>query len=165
MFEDLEKYLSNNRRSPQHRPSEDDDDDGTKTRIDRAIKDALKKEFGEDIEISDMGGHGLAVKMPGSAFLGKLTGQGTDKKQLKIMVDGFAKSLYLLGEALKVKPICMDAKRKLLKEGDMLNCPGGEQKKVLKVGYGFCNLSRTDDHDRDDGVWFQEQINNLNFTL
>ena len=97
MFEDIEKYLNNNRKSPQQGPR--DEDDETHNRIERAIKDAIKKEFGDDIEISDMGGHGLAVKMPGSAFLGKLAGQGSgDKRQLKMMVDGFAKSFYLLGK-------------------------------------------------------------------
>jgi hypothetical protein len=84
-------------------------------------------------------------------------------KDARLKHEGVLESLIYVAQAAKIPPSCKDANGAELQAGDILKVPGGETKTVLKVGWKFVVLSRTEDQTASDGAWFENQINELNF--
>lgn len=157
MFENIDDSMRTGRRPE---PEDEHGDEpinrrprnfSSKGDMEKQIKNFLEQKFG-----------GKAISVPGGiAMLG-----GDDREVHKPIYDklnGIMKSMTYMAEQMGVKPSCKEATGKELKEGDVLKCPGGEKKTVLKVGYKFVVLSDTDDQKKVDGEWFEDEMNNLNF--
>jgi len=150
MFEDIENILKNGAKKPEgddknpsnrprstNRPSEED------------IARILQEKFGR----------------PTRAVPGGVIMDASDDvhKPIYDKLESMIKSMAYIAEKAGIPPICLDANKTELQVGDVLKCPGGEFKTVLKVGWGFVVLSHTDDQTKEDGAWFEDEINLLNF--
>lgn len=175
MFDELEEWFDKNRKSrkpirkdnepeeglfdsftkkPAH--SHDEDEDQMKE-----IVDILKQKFGGKVEV--LGGGTIAIEKTGSSDAHK--GIFLALTDLKIKVDRSIKVMTMLLKAQGIPPACSDAKGKPIKDGDIVEFPDGMNKKVLEVGYGYAFLSHTDDHTKDDGVWFEEEFKDTELRL
>lgn len=94
---------------------------------------------------------------------GIIMGGSGGGKDARLKHEGLMESLIYLAQAMKIPPSCKDSNGTELMPGDVLKVPGGETKAVLKVGWKFAILSRTEDHKANDGAWFENQMNELNF--
>lgn len=154
MFEDIEDFLKHNR------PGGLDDHGNNNDRprkIDRnpspeELADLLAREFGGTAEVI-AGGRGVSLTRPHA-------GKFADEK-----IKGLVETIMYFGKQLNVIPSCQDAVGKEIKVGNVLKVPGGASKMVLEVGFKFCILSRTDDHAKNDGAWFETEIKKGNFIL
>lgn len=154
MFEDIENTLKNGRL-----PKKDDDDEGTKDnnrprRRNRPTEDEIAK------VLQDKFGR-KAIGVPGGIIMD--SSEEDVHKPIYDKIENLMKSMAYIAEKAGVPPTCLDANKVELAEGDVLKCPGDEIKTVLKVGWKFAILSRTDDQTKVDGPWFEDEINNLNF--
>lgn len=162
MFEDVDDILKGKRRK---QPSNDEEAKRPNFNSNRGfdsnnlgnvptpeeIQEALTQRFGGEVEVIPVGGGNL-IGMP----------VGSMKKD-KLRSEGLMETLVYIAQELKLPPSCKDIAGNELKVGDTLKVPGGQTKTVLKLGWKFVNLSKTDDQTKDDGVWFENEINNGNF--
>lgn len=163
MFEDVDDILKGKRKQ---QPSNDDEAKRANFNSNRGfdnngginqppsadeIRDVLQKRFGGDVIVEGIG-IGNMIGIP----LG-------DPKKGKLRSDGLIQTLVYIAEKMKLPPSCLDVAGKELAVGDVLKVPGGATKTVLKVGWKFVKLSKTEDQTKDDGVWFENEINDGNF--
>ncbi len=147
MFEDIEKFLSENRTNKPTNKNSDLDVD--------KIAEVLAKKFGDGVGVT-------VERVSESDLLGRLAGGGLNKSVVKRKIQGIADSLHYIGTELGLKPVCLDSNGLKLKKGDRLKVPSGKFKTVLGVGFGFVSLSHTDDLE-NDGIWFENEIKELKF--
>jgi hypothetical protein len=156
MFEDIEDTLRNGKRRPSG--SENDGEaNNNRNRRDNSGRRPSEEDIARVIR-ENFGGNVHAV--PGGIVMER---GGDAHKEIFDKLEGMVKSLSYMAEQLGVKPNCLDATNTELSAGDVLKCPGGELKTVLKVGWKFAILSHTDDQTKVDGPWFEDEINLLNF--
>ncbi len=145
MFDSLEGFLAKHRNGL---PSQDEMKD---------IADKIAEAVGGEV-----------VKFKGGTMVRSVAKQGAGAGNSRTMAkfDGLGKALLDIGLATgKIKPYCKDAAGKDIREGALLKVPGNEFKKVLRLGFGFCELSNTVNMDVSDGYWFENEINAGNFLL
>lgn len=144
MFEDIENILKNG----EDKEKKNKRGSSNPRRIEDDIKKYLQDKYGIK-----------AIQVPGGLMV-----DGSDAhKEFFDKIDGIMKTVSYIAEQLNIPPICLEATGKELTQGDQLKCPGGELKTVLKVGWKFVLLSNTDDQTKIDGVWFEGEIDKLNF--
>lgn len=180
MFDGLEEWMQQNRkpRKGSKKKAVDADpeeglfdsfekiDLGKLSKGDQAkeIADLLQKKFGGKVEVLDEGNiiaqHIISSHRSGNPTHSELLeGLEKMKTRMDMMMAMFAVELKKVG----AKPHCEDMDGNLLEDGDWLDVPGNEQKKVLAVGFGYALLSHTEDEKRSDGVWFEKEIKKASF--
>jgi hypothetical protein len=115
-----------------------------------------------NVEILPSGG-GIAIKMEDVTYRSPGGGTSTGTGVSKTKFDGLVKGISYIGKMLSIAPSCKDVAGNQLATGDMLKLPKGKEKKVLEVGYGYAELSRTDDITKSDGIWFENELHEMNF--
>ena len=151
MFEDVEKFLSENRKPVKGNEGELVGQEDLPNHIIEQVQEISETYKTDDIKVRRVKG-GYMLEVAGA----------TPKEDT--LAENIANSLMVLGKQLGATPVCADANGLSLKEGDVLLCHDGTPKKVLSVGYGFCELTRSDNNKRD-GYWFQNEIIKRGFAL
>lgn len=111
----------------------------------------LKDVFGED-----------AVSIKGDAVIVKKRHEEDSDSEaihqaLALNDIKWEKVVRYIAESIEVKPLCLDADGKEIKLNDFLVAEG-KRKRVLRVGYKYVVLSRFDDVNEPDGVWFEDVV-------
>ncbi len=159
MFEDIDDNMKKGKGSA---GGKDDVPAGRRKRFGGNFEDELGEEMAKFLE-HRFGGH--AKRVPGGIAYMPAGRHGSDDPHQEIYdkLKGTMKTLAYMAEQMKIPPTCLDANKIELAVGDVLKCPGGDFKTVLKLGWKFAILSHTDDQTKEDGAWFEEEINLLNF--
>lgn len=178
MFEDISDGLKKGKKKFGKSARDEDDDEestgdsksGRRTSFDGGMMQRGNDEPSEGeikrILEERFGGKVRAIRVPGERGIGfemETEVERLNPRAVKGKMEGALKSMMYIAEQAKIPPTCVDAVGAEIKEGDIIKVPGGEQKTVLKVGWKFCILSRTDDQKKSDGPWYEDEMNEGNF--
>lgn len=111
----------------------------------------IMAEHGIEAEIGEVGGKmAMAIRSMNTTHV-----QSFIRNMSRIAID--------IGTAAGMKPSCTDAADRELHDGDLVKVPNdlgkpAELKKVLRVGFGYCMMSCTDEFEKEDGPWFQSDF-------
>lgn len=155
MFEDIDRTMRQGAAEEGENKKKNGRSSRRSSGMEREIADFIEKRFGGKAEV--VRGGIMFSPQPGS--------EEDVHKPIYDKLEGMMKSLVFMAEKMKIAPTCKDATGAELKNGDVLKCPGGELKTVLKVGWKFAILSHTNNQTKADGPWFEDEINNLNLIL
>lgn len=172
-FDGLEDFLSKNKK-----PLKDDGKENRKSvkkglfgnsgswsgrgqEVDQNLMEQLAKIISNEVK----GAGDVEVLPSGLGIQITSTSSINSRSKGKDLLDliGITESLTYIASAAGVKVKCCDVAGTELEVGDILKMPGGEEKKVMAVGYMFCGLSRTDDLNKADGIWFEAELKLNNF--
>lgn len=148
MFEDLGDYIKKQNSTGGKSPVPGDEREAHEVAEHIAL---IMAEHGIEAGVGEVGGT-MAMSI-----------RATNATHVSSFMRNMSRIAIDIGVAAGMKPSCLDAASRELHDGDFIKVSNdlgkpAQLKKVLKVGFGYCLMSLTDDFEKEDGPWFQSYM-------